>query len=455
MASLQVEVERILGRRAVVAGAELARYATDESGLGPYPPDVVALVETRQEIRELLRFAALDRVAVTPRGLGTGKTGGALAVNGGIVLSTERMRAIREIDERDLVAVVEPGVVTAELQRQVEGRGLFYPPDPGSAESCSLGGNVAENAGGPRAFKYGTTRDYVRALEVSLIGGEQLRLGTRSHKGVTGLDVLGLMVGSEGTLGVISEVVVRLLPRPAATAAFAACFADAFVAGAAVAAMAGGGHRPRAIELLDPVVLEHLRAEGAGWPVGEPGQAMLLVEIDGTAAETEGRALAAAAACERAGARQLTMALDGAQQRRLWEMRRKVSEVLRKAHPHKVSEDVAVPLSAIPTLLQRLDGLAAEHGVTIAAYGHAGDGNLHVNVLVDEKERLLELDPLLTEIFRHALSLGGTLTGEHGVGLAKRRFMTLEQPPALLALQRELKRVFDPDGLMNPGKVLP
>jgi glycolate oxidase len=219
--------------------------------------------------------------------------------------------------------------------------------------------------------------------------------------------------------------------------------------------MVRGGHRPRAIELLDPVVVAHLRAENGFASLADAGQALLLVEIDGAAQETEARAMGAAAACEQAGARQVIVALDEAQQRRLWEMRRKVSEVLRRAHPHKVSEDVAVPLGAIPALLQRLDRLAAEQGVTIAAYGHAGDGNLHVNVLVDDAQRLPLVEPVLEGIFRHALDLGGTLTGEHGVGLAKRRFMPLEQSAPLLRLQRDLKKTFDPFDLMNPGKMLP
>jgi len=445
----------LLGSRRAVSDPErLEPYGQDESGLGSYPPDAVALVESAAEVREVLSMAAMDRVPVTPRGLGTGMTGGALPVQGGVVLCAERMARIKEIDRANLVAVVEPGVITGRLQDAVEEEGLFYPPDPASLDSCSLGGNVAENAGGPRAFKYGVTREYVLGLELTLMGGQTMRIGRRTVKGVTGLDLVALVVGSEGILGVVTEITLKLLPRPQAVTAFIAQFRDPVSACEAVTAMIAGGHRPRTLELLDGHVLDHLRRAG-GWPVPVEAGALLLVELDGEAEALEGQMLAAADLCERGGAVEISVATDEARRRQMWEMRRNANPALKEQHRFKVSEDIVVPRAAIPEMVRRLDRLAAEHDVLIATFGHAGDGNLHVNVLCDDEQALARVEPVLVGIIKHALDLGGTLSGEHGIGIAKRRFMELEQPPDLLQLQRELKRVFDPRGLLNPGKLLP
>jgi glycolate oxidase len=448
-------LEAILGpRRALGSPEALEPYSTDESGLGRFAPDAVALVESREEAQEVLRMAAMDRIPVTPRGLGTGMTGGALAVEGGIVLSTERMNRIREVNEGDLLAVVEPGVVTGRLQETVEAMGLFYPPDPASLDMCSLGGNVAENAGGPRAFKYGVTREYVLGLELVLMGGETLRMGRRTVKGVTGLDLVALMVGSEGTLGLVTEITLKLLPQPPGVATFLAPFVDARRANEAVTAMVRLGFLPRTLEFMDGQVLEHLRRRGT-WPIAPGAGSMLLVEVDSEAEALENRMISAATACEAAGAMDILVATDEARRRQMWEMRRNINPVLREQHRFKVSEDIVVPRSRIPEMVARLEALAEAHEVSIATFGHAGDGNLHVNVLFDDEAVYGRLEPVLLQIFRHALELGGTLSGEHGIGLSKKRFMSLEHSPQLLELERQLKRTFDPLGLMNPGKLLP
>jgi glycolate oxidase len=449
-------VVEFLGTRGGRTDAEtLARYATDESNLGSFPPDAVALVEHTAEASEVLRRADLDRVPVTPRGAGTGMTGGALAVEGGVVLSTERMDRVLDIDEKNLLAVVQPGVITGHLQALVEERGLFYPPDPASLDSCSIGGNVAENAGGPRAFRYGVTREYVLGLELVLPGGQILRPGRRTVKGVTGLDLVALVVGSEGTLGVVTEVTLKLLPRPQAVATFFATFGDAITASKAVGAVLGRGDRPRCLEFLDASVLEHLRRAGS-WPVPRDAGALLLVELDGEAEAIEAKLLASAEACEAAGAREVLVATDEGQRRRMWEMRRRVNPTLKEQHRFKVSEDVVVPGARIPEMVRRLDELAERERVTIASFGHAGDGNLHVNLLFDDEAFLGEaLERTIRGVFEHALSLGGTLSGEHGIGIAKRRFVRLEQSEELVALQRAIRRCFDPHGVLNPGKLLP
>jgi glycolate oxidase len=455
MDSLHEKLQRVVGpKRALEDPDRLEAYATDESDLGSYLPDAVALVQSADETREVLTLASMDKIPVTPRGLGTGMTGGALAVEGGIVLSTERMARIRDIDDASLLAVVEPGVITGQFQQTVEEHGLFYPPDPASLDDCSLGGNVAENAGGPRAFKYGVTREYILGLELCLMGGRTMRIGRRTAKGVTGLDLVGLVVGSEGILAVVTQITLKLLPRPQAVSTFLAQFCDSLAASQAVTEMIHQGHRPRTLEFLDGHVLEHLRRK-ASWPIPKEAGALLLIELDGDAELVEKQMLQAAELCERRGAVDILVATDEARRRQMWDMRRNVNPVLREQHLYKVSEDIVVPRSHIPAMVRRLDKLAAQHDVLIANFGHAGDGNLHVNVLVDDEQKMKNIEPVLEGIFKHALELGGTLSGEHGIGVAKRRFMHLEQTPDVLQLQRDLKRSFDPSGLLNPGKVIP
>ena len=448
------ELARILGSRALVLPEAMEPYGRDESDLGSYAPEAVALVESVEEAREVLRLAALDRIPVTPRGLGSGRTGGALPVSGGIVLSTERLKGIREIDDANLLAVVEPGLVTAELHAAVEAEGLFYPPDPASLDVCSIGGNVAENAGGPRAFKYGVTREYVLALDVALMGGEILSVGRPTVKSVTGLDLVGLITGSEGILALITGITLKLVPRPRGVVAFQAAFPDVLRASEAVTALIHRGQRPAALELMDEHVVEHLRAQER-WSLPPGRAAILLVELDGEPDALEGQLIAAGEICEAHGAEEIAVALDEAKRRQLWSMRRQVSTMLAESYRHRVSEDICVPRARIPEMLRRIDRLGASHDFVIACYGHAGDGNIHVNVLFDEDAREGQVEPLLAEIFAETLALDGTLSGEHGIGLTKRRFVPLEQGEKVLDLQRAIKRDFDPLGLLNPGKLLP
>ncbi len=448
------ELERLLGSRALRTPEQLERYGKDESDLGAFPPEAVALVQSVEEAQEVLRLAAADQIPVTPRGLGSGKTGGALPMRGGIVLSTERLTAIREIDADNLLAIVEPGVITATLHAEVEEQGLFYPPDPASLDVCSIGGNVAENAGGPRAFKYGVTREYVLALDLALVGGCELQVGRPTVKSVTGLDLVSLITGSEGTLALITGVTLKLVPKPRGVVAFQACFADVLAASEAVTQLLGAGQRPRALELMDEQVVEHLRLqERWSLPVGRA--ALLLVELDGEPESLEAQLIGAAEVCEAHGAKEIIVATDEAKRRQLWSMRRQVSTMLGEQHRFRVGEDICVPRARIPEMLRCIDGLAAEHGFRVACYGHAGDGNLHVNVVYDDEAMHPRLEPLLVAVFERALDLGGTLSGEHGIGLTKRRFVPMEQSERAIDLQRELKRVFDPDNLLNPGKLLP
>ncbi|MEZ4401764.1 MAG: FAD-linked oxidase C-terminal domain-containing protein [Kofleriaceae bacterium] len=433
-------------------------YGRDESPAGPFPADVAARCRTTAEVAAVLRLCEEHRVPCTPRGAGSGLTGGCLPVRGGVVLSVEDMQAIKEISPDDLVAVVEPGVITGTLQAQVEAAGLFYPPDPASLEYCSIGGNAANNAGGPRAFRYGVTREYVLGLEVALMGGEVLRVGRRTAKGVTGYDLTAGFVGSEGTFGVITELTVKLLPKPPAVATLLAIFRDVASAATAITALIGRGIRPRVIELADQTSLDHVRGRSR-YSFPAAAGAIVLIEVDGDPDTLDGQLLQLGEACEAAGALDVFAANDPAERRALWEARRQISPALKEAHAIKISEDVCVPRSAIVEMLARVDRISAEEGLPIAVFGHAGDGNLHVNVLSDadptDPAARAQVDRAVHRVFADAVALRGTLSGEHGIGLIKRDFMPLEQSERVLAWQRKWKAMWDPLDLLNPGKLIP
>jgi glycolate oxidase len=434
---------------------KLEAYGRDESDLGTFPPEVVVLVESPEDVQAVFEVATRHRVPVVPVAARSGKSGGVLALDGGIAISLERMDRILEIRPEDLTARVQPGVITGKLQAEVEAHGLFYPPDPNSLELCSIGGNVAENAGGPRALKYGVTREYVLGLTAVLPTGEIVKLGRRTIKGVAGYDVTALLVGSEGTLAVVTEITLKLLPRPRHVATALVVFRSVAEAARAVSRVLAQGVIPRCLELMDDVSLEAIARTAPGrFPPG--AGAMLLVETDGNDEEqvlAEIARVAELCAAEAQG--EVLVAQDESQRREIWELRRYLSLNLKKVHPFKLSEDIAVPRSAIPEMVARAKALGERLGLTVATYGHAGDGNLHCNVLFDRPEERPRVDEAVAEILRTAVALGGTITGEHGVGLAKRDFLELEQGAAVVALQRRLKAVFDPLGLLNPGKIFP
>jgi glycolate oxidase len=433
----------------------LEPYGRDESDLGSFPPGAVVRVEDEADVQAVFEVASRHRVPVVPVGARSGKSGGSLAIHGGIALSTERMNRILEISPEDLVARVQPGVILATFQAEVEKHGLFYPPDPNSLELCSIGGNVAENAGGPRALKYGVTREYVLGLRAVLPTGEVIRTGHRSIKGVAGYDLTALLVGSEGTLAVVTEVMVKLLPKPRHVATALVAFADVGAAARAVSRVLAQGVIPRCLELMDDVSLEAIARTSPGrFPAG--AGALLLVETDGNDEEQVFAEIVRVADLVAADARgEVLVAQNEAQRREIWEVRRYLSVNLKAVHPFKLSEDIAVPRSKIPEMVARAKAIGARLGLVVATYGHAGDGNLHCNVLFDVAAERPRVDQAVTEILQAAIALGGTITGEHGVGLSKRDFLELEQGRELVALQRRLKAVFDPLGILNPGKIFP
>jgi glycolate oxidase len=451
------DLARAFPRDRLVLGdpEKLEPYGRDESQLGAYPPDAAVLAEGAEDVRRVFAIASRHRVPVVPVAARSGKSGGSLAVKGGIALSLERMSRILEISAEDLVARVEPGVVTGVLQAEVEKRGLFYPPDPNSLDMCTIGGNVAENAGGPRALKYGVTREYVLGVTAVLPTGEVLRLGRRSIKGVAGYDVTALLVGSEGTLAVVTEVTLKLLPRPRHVSTALVVFASVEAAARAVSRVLAEGVLPRCLELFDDVSLAAAaKTSPFRFPAG--AGAALLVEADGNDEEqvlAEIARVAEAVRGEAAG--EVIVAQNEAQRREIWETRKYLSVNLKALHPLKLSEDVAVPRSRIPQMVARAKEIGRAHGLAVATYGHAGDGNLHCNVLFDREDERPGVERAVAQMLRAAVDLGGTITGEHGVGLAKRDFLEYEQGRDVVALERRLKALFDPLGILNPGKIFP
>jgi len=414
-------------------------------------PDVVVLASSVEDVVEVLRCAEETGVPVTPRCGGTGKSGGAVPVCGGIVLSTLGMNKIKEVDRRDRVVVAEPGVVLEHLQDAVEAEGLFYPPDPNSQSSCGIGGNIAENAGGPRAFKYGVTGDYVLGLEAVTIGGGLIRTGTRTIKGVVGYDMTSLLVGSEGTLAVVTEATLRLLRKPACVHTLLSYFSGAVEAGKAVTSIIDARVIPRCVEFLDQESLVALRNSGVG--VDGRAGAMLLVEVDGDDGDCERQLELVGECCVGVGALDVVVAQGEAQRDRLWGARRELSSVIRRLARHKLSEDVVVPAGRIPELLWKIEKIREAKGVRVLSYGHAGDGNLHVNFLWDEEFEAELVELAVESLFVEVLGLGGTISGEHGIGVMKARYLRMEQGELLIGLQRGVKASFDVRGLLNPGKI--
>jgi glycolate oxidase len=452
---------RELGAGAIIGPGHdrLDDYGRDESPLPEYfPPACAVLVESTAQAAAVLRICLERKVPVTPRGAGSGMCGGALPIHGGVVLSTERMTRIKEIDPGDLVAVVEPGVVTGKLQEAVEAQQLFYPPDPASLEFCSIGGNAATNAGGPRAFKYGVTREYILGLEVALMGGEVLRCGRRTAKGVTGYDLVAGFVGTEGTFGVITELTIKLLPLPMAAATVLGVFGSVATAGAAISALLRDGLRPRVLELADRSSIDIIRPRSR-YRFPDQAGAIVLLEVDGEPEAMGMMMEKIGLRCDELGALDVLAATEPAERRAVWEARRLISPSLKAAYRIKLNEDVCVPRGRIVEMLTRIDRVAAETRVACAVFGHAGDGNLHVNLLSNDDPN----DPAVRthlwaaarQIFAHTIELGGTLSGEHGIGLTKRDYVAMEQTEQVLEWQRRWKSMWDPAGLLNPGKRLP
>lgn len=418
-------------------------------------PDVVVTPGTTAEVAAIARACHDARIPMTVRGAGTGYTGGAVPIRGGVVIAMSRFDRILEIDEANLLAVVQPNVVTRDLHTAVEARGLFYPPDPASLAECAIGGNVAECAGGPRAFKYGTTRRYVLGLEAVLPTGEILHTGGKTVKNVTGYALTDLLVGSEGTLAITTEVTVRLVPKPAARRTFAATYASIDEAAGAVGAIVAAGVVPAVVEIIDAASLDAV-SRHLGRPMAPAGTAaLLLVEVDGGEAATDHDAQLARDACRGAGATSLVAADTADARAAIWEARRELSYALRRLAPRKINHDVVVPRGRVPALFALVDRVRRQHALTVAAFGHAGDGNIHVNLMVDPADagEMARAASAERDLFEGVVALEGSISGEHGIGYAKAKYLGLQLSEAEIALMARLKHAFDPHGVLNPGKM--
>ncbi|MDP3426646.1 MAG: FAD-linked oxidase C-terminal domain-containing protein [Humidesulfovibrio sp.] len=443
--------------------AALAARSRDESGLVRVPAAVL-LAKSEEQVVRLVGLANAHAFAVIPRGAGTGLAGGCLASAGGgvpgVVLDLSAMNRILTIDTKSLTATVEPGVITGDLRDAVKAQGLFYPPDPASLATSSIGGNAATNAGGPACVKYGTTRDYVLGLRAVLPTGELIRAGVNTRKGVVGYDLTRLIVGSEGTLGVITGLTLKLIPHPRAAACVAAVFPDLGAAMRAIIAVMTRGHLPSAMEFLDARCLA-LVGDLLPFSVSGGQSALVLVEADGDPDQVRREADAIGAICRELGATHLvppatTGTKEGdAGREAIWAVRRSVSTRIHEACAVYLPEDIAVPIGKIADMVAALPEVERLHGVTIYAFGHAGDGNIHLNLTAQNEALRPQVEAAAVDCVRLALALGGTISGEHGIGLAKRGLLPLEIEPVSLRLQRGLKALLDPNNVLNPGKIFP
>lgn len=454
-------LEREFGPDLLTQPEALCARSRDDSGIC-LAPAAVLLARDEAQVARLVALANAHRFAVIPRGAGTGLAGGCLAETGGVVLDLTAMNRILCIDTDSVTATVEPGVLTGSLRRAAKAKGLFYPPDPASLDTSTIGGNAATNAGGPACVKYGTTRDYVLGLTAVLPTGEVIHAGTATRKGVVGYDLTRLLVGSEGTLGVITRLTLKLLPHPAHQQCVAAVFADLDAAMRTVIAVMTRGHLPSAMEFLDARCLrlvgdllpEHVRQSLLGG--SEQSQsALVLIECDGTKEETARAAAEVEAICRELGALALLPAPTEAAREEVWKVRRSVSSRIHEACAVYIPEDIAVPIGKIAELVAALPEVEARFGVDIFAFGHAGDGNIHLNLTSPDEAARPRVEAAAEQCVRLALALGGTMSGEHGVGLVKRHLLPLEIAPVSLKLQRGIKNLLDPNNILNPGKLFP
>lgn len=436
---------------------ESDRYSYSFDGsFGTFLPDVVIQTKSVQELAALVKLANREKIPVYPRGQSTSLSGGPLPVKGGMVFDLSVMNDVLEIHEEDLVAVVSPGVLTAEIHKAAEQKGLMYPPDPSSSHVSTIGGNLAENSGGPRGLKYGVTKDYVIGLEVITPEGEIIQTGGRTVKNVTGYDLTKLIVGSEGTLGIITKAVLRLIPKPQQTATLMAIFDSLVDAGSAISKILSSGILPSKMELLDQASMTAVEQyEPLGLPVD--AAALILIELDGHPLALREEAQQAAELSRAVGAREVRIAKDKKEEAELWRARKLVSPAIVRIKPTKISEDATVPRSKIPEMCERLQAIRERYGIHLVVFGHAGDGNLHPNIICDKSDpdEMRRVEQAVAEIFKAAVELGGTLSGEHGIGTMKAPFMEMELGACGLDMMKRIKQAWDPNQIMNPGKIFP
>ncbi|MBI5207605.1 MAG: FAD-binding protein [Candidatus Firestonebacteria bacterium] len=416
-------------------------------------PDLVIRPDNAQEISEVLKIANANYIPVYIRGAATGLTGGCVPVNSGIVISLTRMNRIIEIDEKNLIAVVEPGVITALLHKAVEEKGLFYPPDPASFRVCTIGGNIAENAGGLRALKYGVTRDYCLGLEAVLPTGGILNTGARTLKCVAGFDLTSLLIGSEGLLAVITKIILKLIPLPEKKITIASYYHTVDEAAETVSQIISNKIVPVSLELMDSDTIDCVgKYLNNDFP--QDTEAMLLIELDGKEDIIEKEIRLVQKICEKNGAFFCKAAGEEKERTKLWEVRTSISPALYRIAPKKLNEDICVPRSQIPEMLRRIKNIAKKYNLIIPCFGHAGDGNIHVNIMLDpEKNNMDDAEKAVLEVFKNTLELAGTISGEHGIGNTKMNYLEMEVGPDFIRIMKDIKKIFDPRGILNQGKM--
>ena len=454
--ALVKEFQKVVGKDNVMSDeADRLTYAYDAAVLEPVMPALAVRPTSGEALSQVVRLCNENLLPLTVRGAGTNLSGGTVPDSGGVVVLTNALDRIVELNDEDMFAVVQPGVVTAKLAAAVEAQGLFYPPDPGSQSVSTLGGNVAENAGGLRGLKYGVTRDYVMGVQFFDVNGEPIKTGSRTVKCATGYNLTGLMVGSEGTLGVFNEITLKLIPKPAHHKAMVAGFDQMDGASRSVSAIIAAHIVPATLEFMDNFTI---RAVEAFSRVGLPldAAALLLIEVDGHPAQVEEDAARVEQLCRKHGATSIRVAQDAAERDKVWQARRSALSALAKLKPTLVLEDATVPRSKIPAMVRAMQEISREYQIEIGTFGHAGDGNLHPTILTDKrnKEEWERVEAAIAAIFDKALAMGGTLSGEHGTGIAKSCFLEKETSPATILYSKRVKEALDPNNILNPGKII-
>ena len=448
------ELRKIVGKERCLTDFEDRLVHSYDATKQSEIPDVVVKPLSTEEVSRVVKVAYEGEIPVYGRGAASGLTGGAVPVEKGMVVNFAEMKRIIEIDAENLTAVVEPGVVLEDFQKEVERLGLFYPPDPASSDVATMGGTVAECAGGLRGVKYGVTRDYILGLEVILANGDIVNTGSRTVKNVTGYDLTRLLVGSEGTLGLFTKIVLRLIPLPEAAVTAIAYFEDLGKGAEACSAIMASRVLPRALEIMDRMCYRNVQRYRET-EFSEKAEAVLLIETDGTSESAKTEMVKVISICEGHGAFDIAQTDDEKERESLWQLRKSISPALYSICERRINEDICVPRSELARTFARIEEIGKRHGVTIGNYGHAGDGNIHVNILLerDWPELVEKAERAVEEVFRAALEVGGTLSGEHGIGNTKSKYLSMEVQPRELALMRDLKRLFDPKNILNPGKI--
>jgi len=448
------ELDKLLGKQKVFTEKEyLVTYSYDATG-NEFLPDVVVFPENEQDIENILKTAYKYRIPVTPRGAGVGYTGGALPVSHGIEIVFTRMNKILHIDTENFLAEVEPGVITYDLQQEAEKKGLFYPPDPASLKTSTIGGNVAENAGGLRCFKYGVTANYVLGLTAFLVNGEKIKAGSHVIKDVAGYDIKSLLIGSEGTLAVIAKIILKLLPLPEHRATFRIDFKSLREGAEFIKRIIKNRIFPSVLEFMDSTSIRAVH-DYLKLPQKKDINASVLIEIDGNKVDIEARKEKLLAIVKMSAALDYKSAETEEEQEELWHLRRNISPAISKLRPKKINEDIVVPTGKIPEAVDYINKVAARHDIGIVLFGHFGDGNIHTNLMVDpgNSEEMRRAENLLQEIFKYVIAVNGSITGEHGVGISKKPFMKYQFKPVEIDLFKRIKHAFDPLNLLNPGKI--